>query len=206
MEGSTRLVVYEKSHLYREGLCLLLRREKDFEVVVDTADIPCAISYVLQDQIDLCLASVDLLHSNWDQYNFFISELGLKTKVLILSNSPREDLILQAMHAGTKGYLFWDIASDDLVRAIREISAGGMWFQARGTGGQPWRGDGQPPLGHYGYQDLTAQEVRVLEMVRQGFRNKEVGARLNISEKTVKCHVHKIFKKLNITKRIQIMN
>jgi DNA-binding NarL/FixJ family response regulator len=114
--------------------------------------------------------------------------------------------MLKAMHTGAKGYLFRDIPVGDLVRAIREISAGGMLFQAKSADGRSGEEDGQPTPQHYWSQHLTAQEMRVLEMVRQRLRNKEIATHLNISEKTVKCHVHKIFKKLKITKRVQIMD
>lgn len=53
---------------------------------------------------------------------------------------------------------------------------------------------------------LTAQEIRIHEMVRQGLRNKEIAEKLHLSEKTVKCHVHNIFNKLKVTKRTQLMD
>jgi two-component system nitrate/nitrite response regulator NarP len=206
MEGTIRLMIYEKSPLYRGGLRLLLQREKDFEVVMDTGDSAQAVAYVLQDHIDLCLANLDLLHSNWDQYGSFLWELGLKTQVLILSNSLREDLMLRAMQAGMKGYLSMDIPAEDLVRAIREISCGGIFFQARSADGRFGQVQRQPTLQYDPSYNLTAQEIRVLEMIRQRLRNKEIANRLNISEKTVKCHVNKIFKKLKISKRLQAMD
>ncbi len=199
-------MVYEKTPLYREGLRLLLQSEKDFEVVLDTADPAQAVSYVLQDHIDLCVVSLDLSQSDLDSYGSFIWELGLKTKVLILSNLFREEVMLGAACAGVKGYLCGNISAHDVVRAIREISDGGMCFQVLSANGRSG-GNGQaltwlshPP------EELTLQELRVLEMIRQRLRNKEIATRLNISEKTVKCHVNRIFKKLKITKRIQAMD
>ena len=155
MEGTIRLMIYEKSPLYREALRLLLQREKDFEVVTDTADSSEAMVYVVQDHIDLCVVSLDLLHSNLDQYGSFIRELGLKTKVLILSNLLREDLMLRAMQAGIKGYLSRDIPAEDLVRAIREISSGGMLFQARSLDERSEARDGHPLSHRYLSQNLT---------------------------------------------------
>ncbi len=57
----------------------------------------------------------------------------------------------------------------------------------------------------YPHGCLSAQEIRVLDLIRHRLRNKEIGGRLNISEATVKCHVNRIFKKLNIKSRVDLM-
>jgi DNA-binding NarL/FixJ family response regulator len=205
MEAAIRLLVYEKNPLYREGLRLLLQNEKDFEVVLDTSDAAHALAYVLQDHIDLSVVSLDFSQSDLDSYGSFVWELGLKTKVLILSNLFREEVMLGAACAGVKGYLCGNISAHDVVRAIREISDGGMCFQALNTNDRSENGPASTWLTHPP-GELTPQEFRVFELIRQRLRNKEIAARLNISEKTVKCHVNRIFKKLKITKRIQAMD
>jgi DNA-binding NarL/FixJ family response regulator len=206
MEGAIRLMVYDKTHLYREGLRLLLQSEKDFHIVLDTADPVLAASSVQQDHIDLCVISLDLSDSDLDSYGSLIWELGLKTKVLILSNSFREDVMLGAACAGVKGYLSGNISAHDVVRAVREISGGGMWFQARGVENGVEPPDKPTTAQLNGSHNLTLQEMRILDMIRQKLRNKEIATRLNISEKTVKCHINRIFKKLKVHKRIEVID
>ncbi len=199
-----RLLVYESSRLYREGLRLLLEKEHDAGLIRDTGDMAETMQQVKDDPPDLCVVSLDLLHYPWNFYNSFIWELGRQTKVLILSNSLCENLMFQVVSSGIKGYLSRDIPSSDLVRAVREIAAGGIWFQAQNLNGRPVGRPSRLPLQPNPVHNLTAQEIRVLEMMRQRLRNKEIATRLNISEQTVKCHVHRIFRKLKITRRGQV--
>jgi DNA-binding NarL/FixJ family response regulator len=97
-------------------------------------------------------------------------------------------------------------APEALVRCIRTVHAGGQWLEGEVAGRVVERllngeaGNGHLPGG------LTPREAELVELVSQGLRNKEVAARLGISEGTVKIHLHRIYEKLGVTSRVELAN
>ena len=129
-----------------------------------------------------------------------------KSKALMLTAAKDEAMIFKALRAGAKGYLSRDASLSDLVKAIRAVHRGEMWVErkliarffdreaiAEFQGGDQKGGTDK---------ELTPREEEVLHCLAKGWTNKEIGQDLFISEKTVKSHLNKIFRKLNVTRRL----
>jgi len=122
------------------------------------------------------------------------------TKVLVLTSYGDDDCIEQLMRAGAAGYLIKQTAANDLLKAIREVQRGNAFFspsiakrlrdQCRQafSNGQPVKRSG----------DLTSRESEVLQLIAEGFSNKQIAAELSISIKTVEKHRQQVMNKLNI--------
>jgi DNA-binding NarL/FixJ family response regulator len=121
-------------------------------------------------------------------------------KVLVLTSYGDDDCVAQMMDAGAAGYLIKQTAANDLLKAIREVHRGNAFFspaiarrlrdqcrEAFTTGQSPRRAT-----------ELTSREGEVLQLIAEGFSNKQIAAELSISIKTVEKHRQQVMNKLNI--------
>lgn len=122
-------------------------------------------------------------------------ERGLDAKVLVLTTYDTEGDVLPAIEAGATGYLLKDTPRQELYRAVRAAAAGEAVLSppvASRLMGQMREGGREPP---------SEREMEVLRLVAQGATNREVAARLFISEATVKTHLLHLFAKLGVSDR-----
>jgi DNA-binding NarL/FixJ family response regulator len=122
------------------------------------------------------------------------------SKILALSSYSDDECVQQMVHAGVSGYLIKQTAANDLLRAIREVQRGGMFFsptiakQLR----QQSRDQNRDSLSPRKSGELTPREAEVLQLIAEGFSNKQIAAELCISIKTVEKHRQQVMNKLNI--------
>jgi len=136
-----------------------------------------------------------------------IREKSPKTKALMLTVAKDEAMIFKALKAGAKGYLSKDVSISDLIKAIQAVHQGELWVERKlmarffeGEAIADPKGEGRPGKKKEG---LTSREQEVLRILSKGSTNKEIAKALFISEKTVKSHLNSIFKKLNVSRRLQ---
>ncbi|HEX9756921.1 MAG TPA: response regulator transcription factor [Nitrospiria bacterium] len=207
MEHRIHLIVCDRDKKLRERLKELIRIQNDFELIAELTHPEQFKNSKNFIKTDIFIAGLDPNQRYSIQQFFPLLSQGNNIKYFILSDVMQGDLMLRAMHAGIRAFLSKTIRDEELADAIREVFKGGIWFQKKieVNGTHPKNGKMQDRK-YYNGNGLTAQEIRVHEMVRQGLRNKEIAEKLYLSEKTVKCHVHNIFNKLNVTKRTQLMD
>ncbi len=206
MEGAIRLVIADSHQLFRAGLGLLLSSEEGIALVGDAAHGLETIEVVSALQPDVVLLDINL--SGMDGVGILrpIKQQSPATKLLMLTAARDDGLILKALRAGAKGCLSRDATLSDLTKAIQAVHEGQLWvdrkliarFVEQEAGAelrQNRRGREQDAL--------TTREEEILRLLASGGTNKDIGQALFISEKTVKSHVHNIFQKLNVTRRLQ---
>jgi DNA-binding NarL/FixJ family response regulator len=122
------------------------------------------------------------------------------TRVLILSTYSHDESVSRAVQAGASGYVLKQTATNDLVEAIRSIHRGQRYFSATiarrlhnrfPQGLEPGRRPKET-------RSLTTRESEVLQLIAEGYSNKEIGAELGISVKTVEKHRQQVMNKLGI--------
>lgn len=115
------------------------------------------------------------------------------------------DAITTALEAGASGYLLKDAPRDDLFNAIRTVARGDALLQPRVAARLLQHMAGQTQRGNVndGEEDLSPREIEVLQLVARGYANKEIAARLTITEATVKTHLAHIFQKLGVNDRTE---
>jgi DNA-binding NarL/FixJ family response regulator len=127
-----------------------------------------------------------------------------RTRILVVSAAPSETLVRAALRAGASGVVGKQDDFETFRKAVRRVGAGEIWADRRALG--PVMED----LARSRRRDeaatnrLTARERQVGNCVSLGLRNKEIGQRLSISEKTVKSHVYSIFRKLRVDSRFRL--
>ena len=206
MEGAIRLVIADSHQLFRAGLGLLLSSEEGIALVGEAAHGLETIEVVSTLQPDVVL--LDITMPGIDGVGILrpIKQQSPATKLLMLTAARDDGLILKALRAGAKGYLSKDTTVSHLTKAIQAVHEGELWVDRKLVARfveqevvaelrENRRGREQ--------EALTTREDEILRLLASGGTNKEIAQALLISEKTVKCHVHSIFRKLNVTRRLQ---
>lgn len=118
-------------------------------------------------------------------------------QILMLTLYEQSDLIFDSLRVGASGYLLKSMSSDDLIRAVEQVHAGGapmtMSVARRVIASFQNHAQPVPPS-----KDLTLREREILELLAKGFRYREIGEALGISPFTVRAHLHSVYKKLHV--------
>ncbi len=184
----------------RQGLRALLESEGDIRVVGEAENGRRAVGLAKKTRPDVVVMDVAMPVLNGIEATRQITKHLPSAKVLGLTSYGDGDYVTQLMQAGASGFLIKHTAAEDLLKAIREVTRGGSFCSptiTRRLRQQPpdGRGDAQPSM-RTGV--LTSRESEVLQLIAEGFANKQVAAELSISIKTVEKHRQQVMNKLNI--------
>jgi DNA-binding NarL/FixJ family response regulator len=183
--------------IVREGIALILSREPDITVVATAATAQEAVVEFKRHLPDITLMDLRLGETSGIEAIREIRRGYPAARIVVLTMYQGDEDIHRALSAGATTYLLKDALSDDLIRVVREVHAGG----------QPLAPDVRARLDARAAQPtLTPREVQVLQLVSQGKRNKEIAAILGLSEDTVPVHVKNIFAKLRVNERTAAVN
>jgi len=189
--------------LFRESLSRLLEAEPDFEMVGGCSSVEQAIIVLKSSPVDLVLLDYDLGPQRAPDFLDRARGLGLKPKVLMVTAGISPSESVRILNSGVSG-LFLKHSSPALLReAIRKVHAGETWVDQRclreivQAAANP--GNRRPS------RDFTERERSVLRGVFEGLSNKEIGARLEISETSVKAALQQLFHKTGVRTRSQLV-
>lgn len=113
--------------------------------------------------------------------------------------------VLRALRLGARGVVLKQSASDLLVKCIRKVYDGEIWLDNHLTGEVVDAFKKSAELGQRRDKPLLSdREMEVVQLVAQGFCNREIGEKLSISEQTVKNHLHNLFDKLGVSGRLEL--
>jgi DNA-binding NarL/FixJ family response regulator len=202
-EGQIRVVITGSHRIYREGLRLILQRENSIQIVGEAANGIQTIDVITDLKPDVVLLDITMPKMDGIEVIPPIREKSPNTKPLMLIAAMDEARIFKALKLGAKGYISKDAGASDLIKAIEAVHQGELWvgrkLMVRLFNGQPVA-DSRDATAKEG---LTPREQEVLHLLTKGCTNKEIAQSLFISEKTVKSHLSSIFRKLNVTRRLQ---
>lgn len=197
-----RLVLVDDSQVVRAGLRALLGSEAGLEIAGEAASVATAVATCARLAPDVVLLDIRLPDgSGFDACRQILRQRP-DTRILILTSVADDTLVDEAIRAGAHGYLLKEINAPALVQAIRDVAAGRSILDPAVTARvlQLVRsGSGAADV----LASLSPQERRVLASIAEGRTNKEVGAELGLSEKTVKNYLSNIFEKLHVSRRAQ---
>jgi DNA-binding NarL/FixJ family response regulator len=197
------IVLVDDHAIVRQGLRAILEREGDMQVVAEAASPAEALAVVAASRPRVVLLDLKLSARSDDEGLALCRELTRAlpgVAVLVLTTLLDEHLVLQAIHNGACGYVVKDVDTAELVRAIRSVAEGGSAFDSRSAAAmvRSLKVDDEADS-----RRLTDRELEVLRMLAQGRSNREIGARLYISESTVKFHVRNLMRKLAVSSRAE---
>jgi DNA-binding NarL/FixJ family response regulator len=200
-----RVLVVDHQSVSRAGLRRLLESYPDLYVIGEAADGVQAVSETLELGPQVVLMDAHLPNGQSMEALKQIKQLNLDTRVLLLSAHEREEYLYETLRAGADGYVLKDIAPDELAQAVRTVARGEVLVQSQ-LAGRLLSRVGKRNRGGYLYEALTAREQEVLQLLARGLRNKEIAARLHVSERTVNFHLANIYQKLNVSGRTEALS
>jgi DNA-binding NarL/FixJ family response regulator len=193
------LALVETQTLFADALCHVLEGESDVRVisVFRTLDeMPAAAS----SEANLVLLDVDDYCNDVGQAFATCAVRFPQAKLAALSSFANADVMLRCLAAGAQGYIVKDSSLLELGAAIRSIVAGRPYVDPRIAGAILSRRAVNPEPS---MDELSGRETEIVRLIAQGLSNRDIGASLLLSEKTVKNHISRIFDKLQITARTQ---
>lgn len=193
-----QLLLIEDQTLMRQGLRTLLDLEPGMRVVGEAADGQTGIRLALAMRPDVILMDVQMPGMSGVEATAALCAAWPTARVIILTTFDRDDYVFQAIRAGALGYLLKDAPADELMRTIRRIHAGETFIQPE-IASRTLRELLRPQQALL--EPLSEREREVLILLAQGASNKDIAARLVISEGTVKNHVSNILGKLQAENR-----
>ena len=198
-----RVLIVDDHRMFVQGIQTLLEQEQDL-VVAGT----CTNGAEALDAIDRLQPDVVLLDLNMPGMDGMAATRAIRDRwpemgVIILSMYRDDAYVFSALKQGAKGYVLKDAETAEVVRAIRAVAQGESFLDPALTTRvlsefqRVWENPRTLPGG------LNEREVAILRLIAQGKSNREIGADLNFSEKTIKNYITVIFQKLNLSDRTQ---
>ncbi len=195
-----RLLVADDHKIFRQGITKLLEQEPDLQVVGEAADGREAVKKATELKPDLVLMDIAMANLNGLEATKQIKKVLPETKIIMVTMHKNEEYILQSFQAGGSGYILKEGAVEELVNAIRSIYQDKSFLSPTISKTlidaylrKMETGKTETP-----FDLLTDREREVLQLIAEGYTNREVAKALFISVKTVEAHRAHIMQKLNI--------
>jgi two-component system response regulator NreC len=195
-----RLLVADDHKIFRQGITKLLEQEPDLQVVGEAADGREAVKKATELKPDLVLMDIAMANLNGLEATRQIKKVLPETKIIMVTMHKNEEYILQSFQAGASGYILKEGAVEELVNAIRSIHQDKSFLSPTISKTlidaylrKMETGKTETP-----FDLLTDREREVLQLIAEGYTNREVAKSLFISVKTVEAHRAHIMQKLNI--------
>ncbi|HEY8345989.1 MAG TPA: response regulator transcription factor [Symbiobacteriaceae bacterium] len=199
------VLIADDHEVVRDGLRALLEIQPDIEVVGEAGDGQTAAALCEQLLPDVVLMDLRMPRMGGLAAIRVLQRTCPQVAVVILTTYDDDDLIVQGLRAGARGFLLKDASRDAILGAVRAAARGESLLSPKvmarlvthlaASPGRHPRPEAASPL--------SERETEVLHLVAEGLRSKEIADRLEISERTVKAHLTSIFTKLGATSRAE---
>jgi DNA-binding NarL/FixJ family response regulator len=198
-----RLLLLDDHILFREGLCRLLASEPDFEIAGNCGTSAEALEVLKRGPVDIVLLDSDLGDDHGSQFISSARRLGFVGKILMVTAGMSAKESSVALQLGASGIFLKHDSPGALVKAIRSVAGGQVWVDQKviqNMAAAVQQGDDQT-VG----KPLTEREQHVLQGIFEGLTNKEIAARLAVTESAVKATLQQLFQKTGVRTRSQLV-
>jgi len=202
-EQSLRILLLDDHALFRESLGRLLSAEPGFEVVIHCGNIDEALHLLQRESIDLVLLDFDLGERDGREFLRLAKEQGFQGKILVVTAGVDAGALSELIRSGISGVFRKHDSAALLTQGIRDVMAGKVWFDQKQL--QTAVTTDVPTPQPVGTPRFTDRERQVLSFVFEGLANKEIAARIGVSEGSVKSTLQQLFSKTGVRTRSQLV-
>lgn len=201
-EMKYKVLIVDDHTVVREGLKMILETNESFIVAAEAGNGEEAIRLIDKTSFDVILMDLNMpIMSGLDTIKA-LNEKDIKIPIIILTTYNEDDLMVQGLELGAKGYLLKDTGREDLFRTIESAARGETLLQPE-IMQRLLKSQHKQKKSSDDKNRLTEKELLILQAAAKGFRNKDIAYDLGIAERTVKAHFTNIFNKLNVTNRVE---
>jgi len=198
-----KVLIVDDHELIREGLKQVINETEDFRVMDEAHDEHEALSLVRKNHYDIMILDISLEGRNGLQILKDLKDEHQKLKVLIISMHAEEQYAIQAIKAGTCGYLTKSRGSKELISALRKIVCNKVYFSESVSEQLVHRI--QDPSEIPAHETLSPREFQIFIMIAEGNSTKEISNELAISSNSVSTHRARLLKKMNLKNNADII-
>jgi DNA-binding NarL/FixJ family response regulator len=182
----------EDHPIFREGLKMIFAAQPDMELVAQASTAAEAVDQYRRYRPDVTLMDQRLPGASGTDALISIRSEFPNARIMVLTTSSGDIEIQRALRAGAAAYVLKSAAKDELLLVIRNVAAGRRHIPANVA---------TSVAENLGKEDLSRREIEVLELIREGNRNKQIADQLGIAETTVNFHIKNIVDKLQANDR-----
>ena len=199
-----KILICDDQDIVRDGLKLLLKLERDIEILGVARDGAEAVELALKVHPDLVLMDLKMPLMNGVEATREIKNRLPDVRVLVLTTYATDEWVLDAIRAGASGYLLKDSSREELLKAIRGTVAGKTYLDPAVAGkltGEICNPNSR--ISNFIQSKLTNREIEVLRLVIRGMTNEEIANEMFLSEGTVRNYLSSLINKLDVTDKTQ---
>jgi two-component system, NarL family, nitrate/nitrite response regulator NarL len=206
-DSNIRVLIVDDHLLVRTGLRMLIDNETNMEVVGQAANRAEALAAAKTARPNLILLDIDLGGEDGLDFLPELHEAVPDSRVLVLTGLRDIEAHRRAARLGAAGLVLKEHAADVLLRAINKVHAGELWLDRAMLGSllREATQEAKADPDTVKIATLTPREREVVTLVSEGLKNRDIGARLFISETTVTHHLTSIYAKLDVSDRLELV-
>jgi len=204
-----RLLIIDDQLVVREGLRLLIENHPGISVAGMTSTCAESLELIGRESFDLIILNLELSGQSALPFVPELREAADPARILALTGVRDSETHQKAIQLGAMGVVLKEDAADRLIKAIEKVSEGEVWLDRLGLGTLLWQ------LSSHEKEvidpqkkkiaTLTDREREVVGLISKGLRNKQIAARLFISQTTVTHHLSSIYAKLGVSDRLELV-
>jgi DNA-binding NarL/FixJ family response regulator len=195
-----RFVILDDHTLFRLGFCQVLKGE-GFEVVGEYSNFSQLKPLIPNLQTDLVFVDISLEDESGLDVAKYIKHVNPKLKVIILSSHKEEFYVINALESGVNGYIHKNVDASELMKGIAKVLKGDTFYSLEISGlliESAYRRTRNAPF-------LTPKEREVIRYVIEGYSNKEIADKMNISPRTIETHRANVLTKFNLKNTTELI-
>jgi DNA-binding NarL/FixJ family response regulator len=191
-----KLILADNQAIFRAGAAKVLAVEDDLRIVAQAMNYEQAVMALEKFRAGILVIS-GALHPKMAD----VVEMAKKFTTTIVAVAENGENTSRYLSAGAKGVVFRNVTGTALVECIRKVSKGQTWVQSEESG---LGTDGSDVVGARVRDRLTPKELRIVALIVQGYKNKEIAAQLGTTEQVIKNYLRNVYDKIGVSDRLEL--
>ncbi len=207
--GKIKILLIEDNRLLREGISTFIKKEPDMSVVTTISNGENILEMIGKHNPNIVLLDLGLRSQNSLKVVKLVKQNFQETKIIVMDLIPLQADVFEFVEAGVSGFMLKDISVKEFLKTIRSVYKGTRVLPPNLTGSLfsqivEKAVSGSKTSVITVSTRMTKREKQVIDLIADGFTNKEIAQKLHLSIFTIKSHVHNILEKLALNTRVQI--